>query len=68
MATLQFLRYIENDDISTIAFKEFYGSPVDLYPTYSICFGSDSGDIFDNEQLKNNLDANDFFFYYYDLS
>ena len=37
MATSQSLRFLNNEDSSAIAYKTFNQTPLDRYPTYSIC-------------------------------
>ena len=38
MTNTQVIRFLRNDDSTTIAFKRFNLSPDDKYPTFSICF------------------------------
>lgn len=46
MTIKETLRYIRNDDMSTISYKNFASSPKDTYPTFSICFTDDAEDEF----------------------
>ena len=38
MTTTQIIRYLENDDSSSIRYKQFNQTPLDKYPTFSVCF------------------------------
>ena len=53
MVSIQFLRYISNEDVSASFFKRFNLSPIDLYPTYSICFKDTNGGIFDDTNIQD---------------
>ena len=55
MTTLQIQRYIANDDISTLAYKQFNKSPKDKYPTFTFCFESSNGEIFDGRYLTTTI-------------
>ena len=37
MGLTQVLRYFDNEDASSINYKTFNDSPLDIYPTFSIC-------------------------------
>ena len=53
MALTQIFRYLHNDDSTSVAYKNFNETPVDRYPTFSICLLSQYWFhlqlIFDNE-------------------
>ena len=59
MTILQVLRYVSNDDISTFAYKQFNKSPRDKYPTFTLCFQSNVGDIFNHSYLNGTIGEND---------
>ena len=58
MALTQALRLLENHDSSFVGYKTFHETPIDRYPTFSICLWSDLGPglkhIF-NEDMKNKI-------------
>lgn len=65
MALTLYLRYLCNDDSSSIAFKRFNESPVDRYPTFSMCLLSSPLNpliIFlnDNSKAKFNLSGKEY--------
>ena len=53
MTSKETYRYLKNDDTSTIGYKTFAKSPLDTYPTFSICFHDDESD--DNNNKKAGL-------------
>ena len=55
MTILQIQRYFANDDMSTFAYKQFNKSPQDKYPTFTLCFESDIGEIFDEEYVNSTI-------------
>ena len=55
MTSKETYRYLKNDDMSTIGYKNFAQSPGDTYPTFSICFHDDEND--DNINNKGGLYA-----------
>ena len=44
MTLKETLRYLKNEDISTVRYKEFNRSPRDTFPVFSICFTDDQAD------------------------
>ena len=38
MSAHQFERYIANEDKATVTYRKFHDTPLDQYPTYTICF------------------------------
>ena len=50
MTITQVIRYCENDDSSSISYKQFNQTPLDKYPTFSICFKGH--DIYWRRKLK----------------
>ena len=46
MCRLQYINYRDNQDSSSVVNKRFEDSKEDIYPTFSICFQSESGQIF----------------------
>ena len=55
MALTQALRYLDNKDASSIHYKTFNETPLDIYPTFSICLTStDSYPL--NHFLKNEIE------------
>ena len=46
MCRLQYINYRDNQDSSSVVNKRFEDSNEDIYPTFSICFQSESGQIF----------------------
>ena len=46
----QILVYVENNDISRVAYEKFHSDEVDIYPSLSLCFG----DILLQEKLDNH--------------
>ena len=59
MVMLQLLRFIQNNDVSTSDFKRFNHSPLDVYPTYSICMNSNKGGIFVDQYLEDAFGPDD---------
>ena len=55
---LQMQRYLQNDDISRFAFKQFNVSPRDKYPTFTICCSSYIGEIYNDKYLKSVIESN----------
>ena len=55
---MQVLRFIRNEDTSTIIYKPFNKSPKDKYPTFSLCFSSTPWNslqyIFDKDLVGNH--------------
>ena len=46
MTITQILRYLENSDASSVAFKTFNEHPNDKYPTFTFCFFGENGEIY----------------------
>ena len=58
MIFLQTLRYVENEDGSTIHYKKFNQSPQDIYPSFSICFEDNIYGIYSHGSLSETLQIN----------
>ena len=65
MAMTQVLRYLENKDASSIHYKTFNETPLDTYPTFSICFVSKGGHTlqhFWKEEIEAQTGISEFLF------
>ena len=55
MAILQVLRYLENKDSSSVHYRRFNFSPIDRYPTLTICIHTRRGEIYDAQYINKTL-------------
>ena len=51
MTYLQFERYMENGDISSINFRTFNSQKIDTYPSFSMCLKGLNGEIYEQDQI-----------------
>ena len=52
---LQFLYYLRNEDVASIAYRTFNEEAIDEYPQITICFGASSrGSIFKKERFNDS--------------
>ena len=59
MTYLQFERYLQNGDVSTISFRTFNSDTRDIYPSFSMCLKGLNGEIFRHTEIVsiwNHLD------------
>lgn len=57
MTIKETLRYLKNEDISTITYKNFATSSQDTYPTFSLCFMDDNDEGIIYEHFKDDITA-----------
>ena len=55
MTTKETLRYLKNEDTSTITYKNFATSSQDTYPTFSLCFTDDEDEGIIYDHFKDDI-------------
>ena len=65
MSVTQILKYLANEDKASVSYKKFHDSPIDRYPTYTICFSIKnnnwgSGNFYNNTYLTDEHNLTNF--------
>ena len=61
MCLTLFLRYLENEDASKVHYTKFHTTPIDLYPTLTLCINAKSGGLLDEKKFHSGADPFQYF-------